>query len=84
MGLRTATDAIVLEEPAVVALIYEKINEAIEEGIEVHTIFSCSMLHRGVSDVIWVQILGTLLDNAIEACDRVSERERLVKIFYEG
>ena len=61
------TDAIVLEEPAVVALIYEKINEAIEEGIEVHTIFSCSMLHRGVSDVIWVQILGTLLDNAIEA-----------------
>lgn len=50
-----------------VALLYQKINEAIENGIQVMTEFSCSMLHRNVSDVIWVQILGTLLDNAIEA-----------------
>lgn len=71
------TDAIVLEEPAVVALIYEKINEAIEEGIEVHTIFSCSMLHRGVSDVIWVQILGTLLDNAIEAEEEFDGQKKM-------
>lgn len=63
------TDAIVLEEPIIVALLYEKINEAIERGIEVETVFSCSMLNRNVSDVIWVQILGTLLDNAIEALD---------------
>lgn len=61
------TDAIVLEEPAVVALLYEKINEAIEKGIQVQTIFSCSMRHKSISDIIWVQILGTLLDNAIEA-----------------
>ena len=71
------TDAIVLEEPAVVALIYEKINEAIEEGIEVHTIFSCSMLYRGVSDVIWVQILGTLLDNAIEAEEEFDGQKKM-------
>lgn len=61
------TDAIVLEDPIVVALLYEKINEAIEAGIEVETVFSCSMLKRNVTDVIWVEILGTLLDNAIEA-----------------
>ena len=61
------TDAIALEEPIVVALLYEKINEALESGIEVETVFSCSMVNRNVSDVIWVQILGTLLDNAIEA-----------------
>lgn len=61
------TDAVILEDPVVVALLYQKINEAIENGIQVMTEFSCSMLHRNVSDVIWVQILGTLLDNAIEA-----------------
>ena len=61
------TDAIILEDPVVVALLYQKINEAIENGIQVITDFSCSMVRRNVSDVIWVQILGTLLDNAIES-----------------
>ncbi len=63
------TDAIILEDPVVVALLYEKINEAIEHGIEVETVFSCSILNRKVSDVIWVEILGTLLDNAMEALE---------------
>ena len=71
------TDAIVLEDPIVVALLYEKINEAIEDGIEVETVFSCSMLNRNVSDVIWVQILGTLLDNAIEALRNYDENKKL-------
>ena len=56
----------------VVALLYQKINEAIENGIQVITDFSCSMVRRNVSDVIWVQILGTLLDNAIESLGAVS------------
>lgn len=71
------TDAIVLEDPIVVALIYGKINEAIECGIEVETVFSCSMLNRNVSDVIWVQILGTLLDNAIEALQDYEESKKM-------
>lgn len=71
------TDAIVLEDPIVVALIYEKINEAIERGIEVETAFFCSMLNRNVSDVIWVEILGTLLDNAIEALYDYKEKRKL-------
>lgn len=75
------TDAIILEEPVVVALLYEKINEAVEQGIVVETVFKCSMADQNVSDVIWVQILGTLLDNAIEelsACE--GERKLTIEI----
>lgn len=71
------TDAIILEDPIIVALLYEKINEAIESGIEVETVFSCSMLNRNIADVIWVQILGTLLDNAIEALRDYEGSKRL-------
>lgn len=60
-------DAIVLEEPSIIALIYEKINEAIDAGIEVESSFECSMAHSRVSDLVWVDIIGTLFDNAIEA-----------------
>ena len=34
-----------------------------------------------VADSVLCSVLGNALDNAIEACDRVSEKERLVKIF---
>lgn len=71
------TDAIILEDPVVVALLYEKINEAIERGIAVETVFSCSLLGQNVSDVIWVQIIGTLLDNAIEAFDTYEGTKKL-------
>lgn len=71
------TDAIILEDPIIVALLYEKINEAIESGIEVETVFSCSMVNRDITDVIWVQILGTLLDNAIEALRDYEGSKRL-------
>ena len=59
---------------------YQKINEAIENGIRVITDFSCSMVRRNVSDVIWVQILGTLLDNAIES---LCEFEGMKKLWIE-
>ena len=71
------TDAIILEDPVVVTLLYQKINEAIENGIQVITDFSCSMVRRNVSDVIWVQILGTLLDNAIESLCEFEETKKL-------
>ena len=60
-------DAIILEEPSIIALIYEKINEAAECGIEINTSFSCSMVGSRVSDIIWVDLIGTFFDNAIEA-----------------
>lgn len=71
------TDAIVLEDPVVVALLYEKINEAVEHGIAVETVFSCSMMEHTVSDVIWVQMLGALLDNAIEELEAYEGMKKL-------
>ena len=38
-------DAITLEEPSVIALIYEKINEAVERGIQMQTTI-CQMYSR--------------------------------------
>mgnify|MGYP001075241457 FL=1 len=35
------------------------------------------MVRRNVSDVIWVQILGTLLDNAIESLCEFEETKKL-------
>lgn len=60
-------EAIVLEEPAVVSLIYEKMMEAYEHNIEVESSFLCNLAKTGVSDIVWVEILGVILDNAIEA-----------------
>lgn len=71
------TEAIVLEEPAVVALIYEKLNQAVEKGIEVETSFHCSLVGRHVSDLEWVEILGVLLENAIEALEGYEGRRKL-------
>lgn len=62
-------DAIILEEPSVIALVYKKINEALEREIKVKTSFACSMAESRVSDIVWVDIIGTFLDNAIEALE---------------
>lgn len=37
----------------------------------------CMLVRRNVSDVIWVQILGTLLDNAIESLCEFEETKKL-------
>lgn len=62
-------DAIILEEPSIIALVYKKINEALEREIKVKTSFACSMAESRVSDIVWVDIIGTFLDNAIEALE---------------
>ncbi len=70
-------DAITLEEPSIIALIYEKLNEAVEQGIQLETSFRCSMIESRVSDVIWVEIIGTLFDNAIEALGDYGEGKKI-------
>lgn len=60
-------DAVTLEVPSITALIYEKTNEALEHNIQTETSFTCSMSDSAVSDIIWVDLIGTLFDNAIEA-----------------
>ncbi len=70
-------DAIILEEPTIIALIYGKMNEAMDRGIRVLTSFSSSMVNSRISDVLWVEIIGTLFDNAMEAVD-MQEGEKKV------
>lgn len=70
-------DAIILEEPSVIALIYEKINEAIDRGIQMETSFRCSMAGSRISDLIWVEIIGTLFDNAIEALENYEGEKKI-------
>lgn len=78
-------DAIVLEEPSVIALIYEKINEAAECGIQMHTSFSCSIAGSRVADMTWVDLIGTLFDNAIEALAEYDGEKRIwFEIGYAG
>lgn len=66
-------DAIILEVPSITALIYEKINEALEQNIQVKTSFTCSMTNSVVSDIVWVDLIGTLFDNATEALNDYDE-----------
>lgn len=76
-------DAIVLEEPSIIALIYEKINEAIDRGIRMETSFRCSMADSRLSDVLWVEIIGTLFDNAIEALEKYEGEKKIwLSIYY--
>ena len=78
-------DAIILEEPSIIALIYEKINEAVEREIQVETSFSCSMAGSRISDVTWVDLIGTLLDNAIEALEDFEGKKKIwLEIGCEG
>ena len=77
MEYELPNDAITLEEPSVIALIYEKINEAVERGIQMQTTFSCSMVGSRISDVTWVDLIGTLFDNAIEALDTYDGEKKI-------
>ena len=76
-------EAIVLEEPAVVSLIYEKLMEAYEYNIEVESSFLCNLARTGVSDIVWVEILGVVLDNAIEAIREQGEGGKMWISFRE-
>ncbi|MCM1236399.1 MAG: GHKL domain-containing protein [Ruminococcus flavefaciens] len=68
---------LVLERPLVVAHIYTKLCEAEEKKISVNTEFSCSLECIKVPDIFLIEILGNLLDNAM---DEVSARGKGEKI----
>ena len=68
---------LILERPLVVAHIYTKLCEAEEKQIDIHTDFSCSLEPMDVPDIFLIEILGNLLDNAI---DEVTARKKQEKI----
>lgn len=57
---------LILDRPLVVAHLYTKLCEAEEKRIFIHTEFSCSLEVVNIPDIFLIEILGNLLDNAIE------------------
>lgn len=55
-----------LENPVLIAHVYEKITEAQEMGIRIHLKILCGLVNCGIQDIHMIEILGTLLDNAIQ------------------
>ncbi len=71
------TDVLILENPIVIAHLYEKINEAQKTGVRIRLRLSCSLLECGIHDIHLVEILGTFLDNAIQDMQTAGETEFL-------
>lgn len=78
------TDVLILENPIIIAHIYEKITEAQDVGLRIHMKLSCSLANCGIDDIHMVEILGTLLDNAIQDMIATGQKEFLfIRIKYE-
>lgn len=59
-----------LENTVVAGFIYSKIIEAESKNISIKTDISLNSLSKILTDSQWVEVLGILLDNAIEASDK--------------
>lgn len=71
------TDVLVLENPIIIAHIFEKITEAQEAGLRIRMKLSCSLANCGIDDIHMIEILGTLLDNAIQDMIATEQKEFL-------
>lgn len=72
---------VTLNNPIVIAHVYQKINEILELDIDLHTKFSCSLSGLEIPDIQLVNVIGTLLDNAMEALmEQSGKREMYFRI----
>lgn len=71
------TNVLILENPIIIAHLYEKIGEAQEAGVRIRLNLSCSLAGCELDDIHLVEILGTFLDNAIQDMQETGEREFL-------
>lgn len=69
---------LVLDNPIVIAHVYKKMCDADDLGIDMVAEFACSLKNITVPDIILIEIIGNLLDNAI---DEVNGRNRGEKIY---
>ena len=69
---------LILERPLVITHIYNKLCEAKEKNIDVTIEFSCSLNDISVPDILFVEIIGNLLDNAIEEVEKSVKREKVL------
>ncbi|MCI8793642.1 MAG: GHKL domain-containing protein [Eubacterium sp.] len=71
-------DVLILESPILIAHVYEKITEAQEAGLRIRMKLKCSLADCGIEDIHMVELLGTLLDNAIQDMAASGQTEYLV------
>lgn len=65
-------NTIITDHPVIDALLNEKLNEASSKNISVKYEV-CQLKNSFVEDTDWCILLANLLDNAIEACDKLTE-----------
>ena len=61
---------LVLEEPVVVAHVYQKMCEALDRGICLEMELSSGVKELGIPEIYLVEVIGNLLDNAMDEVDR--------------
>lgn len=71
-------DVLVLENPVLIAHVYEKITEAQEAGLRIKMKLKGSLEKCALDDIHMVEILGTLFDNAIQDMKETKQTEYLV------
>jgi len=64
---------LILERPLVISHIYTKLCESEDKNINIHIDFSCSLEDVEIPDIFLIEIIGNLLDNAM---DEVMERKK--------
>lgn len=70
-------DVVILNNPIVIAHLYQKINEILELDINLKTKFSCSLRELEIPDIQLVNVIGTMLDNAMEALIEQKENREM-------
>ena len=68
---------LILDRPLVIAHIYTKLCEAEEKHIQLQTDFSCSLNNMNIPDIFLIEIIGNLLDNAMEEVLARGKHERI-------
>lgn len=71
-------EVLILQNPILIALVYEKITEAQEAGLRIRMKLTCGLEDCEVDDIHMVEVLGTLLDNAIQDMKETGQTEFLI------
>ena len=71
-------EVMILQNPILIAHVYEKITEAQEAGLRIRMKLTCSLEDCEVDDIHMVEVLGTLLDNAIQDMKETGQTEFLI------
>lgn len=76
-GYLMPNKVLILDRPLAAAHIYNKLYEAEERGIRLNTDFSCSIQNLDIPDIFLVEIIGNLLDNAMDEVQMRKKNEEI-------